>query len=452
MNAKRIVTVLALLAGCFAGQTAADAATVTRRVTLDTSALANHGAGPFKINFQLTDGDGAAGNSVQIANLSFGQNGSAADPATAERRGGATGDLAAGVQLTDAQLLNDFVQGFTPGSQLSFDLVLTTTAAAADQKPDLFSFAILDSTGAELPSDSQQQFGYDVLLSVSFNAAQLFDAFGSDDEREPAGGGGAINFGAPSLAVPDTTAPVIDAAPAARAITAGNACTAALPDLTGELSASDDVTPADGLVVTQQPAAGAQLAAGVHQVTLTVADAAGNTATASVAITVEDKQAPAVAAKLAQVGSLGSRSGDFRAEFSATDACGAATETAAVMEAPGAAGALQVVFERNGSDSVEIKFDFGRGRVVVAGADAAAAQSLLAQIRAEGGARVSQGQTLRLHSTEHEGKANEQQQFTYSFRGGSLVSVKGPVVRLKVKATDAAGNTATATATPSFKK
>lgn len=52
-----------------------------------------------------------------------------------------------------------------------------------------------------------------------------------------------------------------------------------VPDVTGSVIATDDVTVAGNLVITQEPAAGTPVAPGAHTITITVADEAGNEAT-----------------------------------------------------------------------------------------------------------------------------------------------------------------------------
>ena len=81
----------------------------------------------------------------------------------------------------------------------------------------------------------------------------------------------------------DDEDPVILTAPADRELPADPDNFATLPDLTGEVVATDNV----GVVaITQDPVAGTRLPLGLNNVTITVADAAGNEDTATVGITV----------------------------------------------------------------------------------------------------------------------------------------------------------------------
>jgi hypothetical protein len=119
--------------------------------SIDTSSLV--GSGPFSIDFQFIDGTGLPGdlnnNTVSVSNFTFGAGG--APIGSPSFLDGASGDLSGSVLLTDAQFFNEFTQSFTPGSLLSFQVQITTNLNLSGV-PDEFSFAILDSTGTELPT------------------------------------------------------------------------------------------------------------------------------------------------------------------------------------------------------------------------------------------------------------------------------------------------------------
>src|SRR5690349_14032044 len=117
---------------------------------MSTSPLVGNPAGPFSLDFQLNDGS-AAGDGNNTAVLSGFFFGSGASLGSASVAGGASGDLGSSVTLTDSGFLNEFTQGFTPGATLQFLLNLSTNVDAGDT-PDQFSFAILDSSGAQLPT------------------------------------------------------------------------------------------------------------------------------------------------------------------------------------------------------------------------------------------------------------------------------------------------------------
>jgi hypothetical protein len=161
-------------------------------VTLDTSALVGHPAGPFYIDFQLNDGMGIgdANNTALLGNFNFG--GGSAEGA-ASLFGGVTGSLATTVTLHDTEAFNEFFQAFTPGAFFSFRLSLST--AVSGPTPDLFSFAILDSNLANIPTYS---FGNDAFFQVDITDANAdVQVFASDESLAPSAGGLPIAIDAP---------------------------------------------------------------------------------------------------------------------------------------------------------------------------------------------------------------------------------------------------------------
>ncbi|HEY9155983.1 MAG TPA: NF038129 family PEP-CTERM protein [Opitutaceae bacterium] len=137
------------------------------RVQLDTSSLISNPSGPFSLDFQLNDGSGwgDANNWATISNLTFG---GGSPTGSASTMGGAWGDLGSSVALVDSDpLLNDFTQGFTPGSWLSFDVHLSTNVDSGGT-PDEFSFAILDGNFFNLPTNS---LGTDTFVQVALDSA-----------------------------------------------------------------------------------------------------------------------------------------------------------------------------------------------------------------------------------------------------------------------------------------
>jgi len=137
------------------------------QVQLDTSSLIGNPSGPFTLDFQLNDGSGwgDANNWATISDISFG--GGSASTGTVWTSGGAWGDLGSSVTLNDSDpLLNDFTQGFTPGSWLSFTVSLSTQVDAGGT-PDEFSFAILDNNFFNLPTTS---LGTDTFVQVALDS------------------------------------------------------------------------------------------------------------------------------------------------------------------------------------------------------------------------------------------------------------------------------------------
>ncbi|HWX21348.1 MAG TPA: HYR domain-containing protein [Candidatus Binatia bacterium] len=94
--------------------------------------------------------------------------------------------------------------------------------------------------------------------------------------------------------VADTTSPVIVSTPAPLTVSAAANCQGVVPNVLGNIVATDNCTPANQLAITQSPAAGTPLGTGAHIITVTVADAAGNSSTANVSVTVADTTAPSI--------------------------------------------------------------------------------------------------------------------------------------------------------------
>lgn len=89
-----------------------------------------------------------------------------------------------------------------------------------------------------------------------------------------------------TVTVQDTTPPTIAACPAPRNLSSSADCQATMPDLSGGLGIEDNATAAADLLVTQTPAAGSVLPMGTTDVTFTVTDAAGLSATCTSTVTV----------------------------------------------------------------------------------------------------------------------------------------------------------------------
>ena len=160
----RITLALLACAGAFLCAPAGYAQTASYQISLNTAALMGNSAGPFSLDFQLTDGSGLGdGNNIAtLSNFSFG--GGGAPFGSANLSGNVTGSLATGVSLTDSTFFNEFYQSFAAGSTLSFQLTLTTSPDAGGT-PDAFSLAILDQNLANITTTSPG----DTLLFVNID-------------------------------------------------------------------------------------------------------------------------------------------------------------------------------------------------------------------------------------------------------------------------------------------
>jgi hypothetical protein len=127
------------------------------QLTLNTTTLVGNASGPFTIDFQFIDGDstGDGNNSVTLSNFLAGGGSITSTPAFS------TGGVSVtsspfGATLTDTSFFNELQFAFTPGSSLSFRYAITANQDTTG--PDTFTFAILDHSGNELPTDNPNGF------------------------------------------------------------------------------------------------------------------------------------------------------------------------------------------------------------------------------------------------------------------------------------------------------
>lgn len=193
------------IAQCLCGATISYGG-VIYNISMSTSPVNGHPAGPFSLEFQFNDGSGAgdANNTAILSNFLF-NGGSAVGSPTLT--GGATGNLASGLTLTDSSFFNQFIQTFTPGSTLSFMLSLTTNLDGGGT-PDEFTFAILDNTGTEIPTSNPNFF--DVFVQIDIDSlSPSVGTFATDANRSPTAGGLPIDIAAPAAisvsSVPEPT-------------------------------------------------------------------------------------------------------------------------------------------------------------------------------------------------------------------------------------------------------
>ena len=96
-----------------------------------------------------------------------------------------------------------------------------------------------------------------------------------------------------SLTVVDLIAPTIVSAPTTLTVPGGAGCQGQVPNVLGNVVASDNCTAANALIITQSPAAGTTFS-GSQLVTVTVTDASGNSTSANVLVSAEDVTPPVV--------------------------------------------------------------------------------------------------------------------------------------------------------------
>jgi len=97
-----------------------------------------------------------------------------------------------------------------------------------------------------------------------------------------------------SFKVADTTAPTILSGLDSRTVSTDAQCQGTVPNVLAGLLVSDNCTPANQLVMIQNPAAGSKLPAGSSIIAVTIVDAAGNTNSAHVPLNIVDTTAPSI--------------------------------------------------------------------------------------------------------------------------------------------------------------
>lgn len=164
-------------------------------VTLNTAPLIGHPAGPFAVELQFNDGNGAgdANNTALLSGFLFGGGGPSGAPMNI---GGVAGNLASSITMSDSSFFNQLIQNFVPGGSLAFQLSLTTNLDSGGV-PDEFSLSILDSSGFEIPTLGPAN----ALLIIDIDSSTpTVSAFRADASLVPPGGGGPpIDIAAPQI-------------------------------------------------------------------------------------------------------------------------------------------------------------------------------------------------------------------------------------------------------------
>ncbi|BDD05127.1 HYR domain-containing protein [Aureibacter tunicatorum] len=142
--------------------------------------------------------------------------------------------------------------------------------------------------------------------------------------------------------VVDDTDPVITVCASTPSnLSANSNCQAVCPDLTGQITATDNCTGSP--TITQSPAAGSTLGLGTTTITLTATDGSGNTATCQVNQTVVDDTDPVITVCASTPSNLSANSNcqavcpDLTGQVTATDNC---TGSPTITQSPAAGSTL----------------------------------------------------------------------------------------------------------------
>lgn len=140
-NLGRMIRVIAFLVATL--PTTSYAAPI--HVTVDTSALSGTTG---DLVFDFIDG-GTPANTLTLSDFT-----SDGTLGTSTPIGDVSGTLPGTVTLGDSEFFNEYLQGSTFGSSLSFTFDTTGSPADPTSFPDAFSFFLLDSTGMPVPTTS----------------------------------------------------------------------------------------------------------------------------------------------------------------------------------------------------------------------------------------------------------------------------------------------------------
>lgn len=175
---------------------------------------------------------------------------------------------------------------------------------------------------------------------------------------------------------------------------------------------------------------------GTNTVVLTVKDVNGNQSQCTATVEVFDVTAPAVFAELIYV-SGNANSASFEVDVAVDDICDIDPVLVSVMEIP-EVGSMSVSYKTKNKKKIQISFEDHTVKV-----EAPNPEAFWNEIIGQGGIAVNDGQLVKLNR-------DEAQVYLYHFDGDELSKIIGPSFSLLATATDASGNTNSATDTPDF--
>lgn len=168
--------------------------------------------------------------------------------------------------------------------------------AGGDASLECGGAAVVDGSGSSDPDGDALAFAWfegDRLLGETAQLSVLLEPGVHTLRLRVTDAHGASAVDEVVVTVVDSTPPEL-AAPGSITRAAGPTCGAEVPGLLGEVQVSDQCTPLERLVVTQDPAPGTVVGLGDHAVTVRAVDAAGNVAEKVVKLRVVDQTPPAI--------------------------------------------------------------------------------------------------------------------------------------------------------------
>jgi hypothetical protein len=250
-----------------------------------------------------------------------------------------------------------------------------------------------------------------------------------------------------TITVIDSTAPSVTAA-APITVSADANCQAAIPNVVAGSSASDNC--GSSITVTQSPAAGTLVGVGTHTITITATDGVGNTSSATTTLTVNDTTAPSLTAPSNVTVSTGN-----------SNSCGTLVSDAALGTPTASDSCGNVTISRSGVPAGNV-FPVGTTTITYTATDAAGNQTTATQsvtvndntppsVTAPSPITISADANCQAAIPNVTATATASDNcsgsvtLTQSPAAGTLVGT-GPHT-VTITATDAAGNTSTATTT-----
>jgi len=121
--------------------------------------------------------------------------------------------------------------------------------------------------------------------------------------------------------------------PAPMTSSADSNCQAAIPNVAQSVTASDNLTPAGSLIITQSPTPGTMVTTGAHSITVTVTDLAGNSNACTTTFNVIDNTPPTISGvgvNPAVLSPANHKMVNVTVNYTSTDNCGAVNCTLSV--------------------------------------------------------------------------------------------------------------------------